>query len=387
METKRREYETNKVEAEAIRAAWEAETKQRAKEGHAPRTMPTEAMEPEAPEEPRLIVGDVTREKLASIHHKNPRGVVMVRDELAGLIGNFGRYGGEDASFYLSAHSGDIERVDRKTSGSTPGTRSALSIVGGIQPERLVELMLKRTNDGLVARFLTCWPDPVKRDWRPAPVDDAFPAAIFRRLRTLAMDTGDDGQPTPRALPLTAEASEVFGQWWIEQGAKAAAASGFFADFIGKAPGACGRLALVIECLEWAEGLNRPADGPASVSAASVARAARLIDDYFEPMARRVYADALEPAGDAAAARLLKAIKAKCADAIAEGREMPATLNERAVRREWGVEGLRDKEAVRVACAELAESGHLSPAPAAPGRRGPRAKDWIINPRLWSALQ
>jgi hypothetical protein len=72
-------------------------------------------------EEPRmetLFVCDVTTEKLAEILEENPRGVVMIRDELTGWVAGMDQYRakgrGSDRQFYLSAWAGEPVKVDRK---------------------------------------------------------------------------------------------------------------------------------------------------------------------------------------------------------------------------------------------------------------------------------
>jgi hypothetical protein len=54
--------------------------------------------EPEAPIKRRLVVSDVTIEKLAQVLEDNPRGTLVARDELAGWLGSFTRYKGSGAA-------------------------------------------------------------------------------------------------------------------------------------------------------------------------------------------------------------------------------------------------------------------------------------------------
>ncbi|VEJ45439.1 Uncharacterised protein [Bartonella vinsonii] len=56
----------------------------------------------------RLIVNDVTVEKLGELLKENPRGLLLVRDELASFLANLERkeYQSE-RSFYLTAFNGD----------------------------------------------------------------------------------------------------------------------------------------------------------------------------------------------------------------------------------------------------------------------------------------
>ena len=63
-----------------------------------------EALDPGNFIEPRLYATDPTIEKLAALLQVRPRGMLLLRDELAGLFANMGRYsGGSDRPFWLEA--------------------------------------------------------------------------------------------------------------------------------------------------------------------------------------------------------------------------------------------------------------------------------------------
>jgi hypothetical protein len=370
MAERKREHETRRVEAAAIREKWEAGAKEAAKKGQTASPMPAEADEPEEPRAPRMMVADATTEKLARIIADNPRGVISVRDELAGLLGNFGKYGGEDAPFYLQAYGGDFSPVDRVKGGTITAERAYLSIVGAIQPDKVQGLLSGRANDGLVSRFLPIWPDAAKRVWEVPAVDEVRAVSLFSRLRALSMDTDADGRLSPRALPLDPAASEIFAAWWKEQGGKTNEAAGFFSEFLGKSDGTCARLALVLELIEWAATGKVPDDGPRSVSADSVERACRFFAEYFEPMARRVYADASLPEAEQKAVALVKEIQ----------RRRVRQFNAREVYREWGIGGIGRAADVEAACNALIEGDCIAEAERPDNARGRRAKDYVVNP-------
>src|SRR5690606_22618176 len=133
----RREHEARRMDAQAAREKWEASAKEAAKHGRAAAPLPPEAEEPPEPQVPRLIVADVTPEKLAEMLAAHQRGLTLVRDELQALFGNFGKYGGgSDEPLYLSAYSGDFSPIDRKKGGTINAPRAFLSITGGIQPDK-----------------------------------------------------------------------------------------------------------------------------------------------------------------------------------------------------------------------------------------------------------
>ena len=81
---RRRQWKTDKLEAETRRAQWEAEAKEAVKKGHKPPLMPFDCEEPDPPHERRLIINDVTPEKLVRLAAANPFGLLHQRDEWPG---------------------------------------------------------------------------------------------------------------------------------------------------------------------------------------------------------------------------------------------------------------------------------------------------------------
>src|SRR5262249_32654150 len=65
----------------------------------------------------RCIVGDITTESLSIILDENPRGLVMVRDELAGMLASLNQYkqgAGHDRQWFLELWSQSLSVRDRK---------------------------------------------------------------------------------------------------------------------------------------------------------------------------------------------------------------------------------------------------------------------------------
>jgi hypothetical protein len=116
--------------------------------------------EPQKPPHRRLIVSDVTSERLAHILAENPPGVIAVYDELTQLLGSFDAYRpgkaviGRDRSLWLELYNGGRRSVDRVTSGHVEIPNWGASMVGGIQPGRLQGLISDLSDDGLLQRFI-----------------------------------------------------------------------------------------------------------------------------------------------------------------------------------------------------------------------------------------
>jgi Protein of unknown function (DUF3987) len=124
-----------------------------------------------APRKPaRCVINDATPEKVAEILSRDPSGALMVYDELAGWLEGFERYNaGQSArSFYLTSWNGGSFLKDRVGKGARDTDAEirvdnlALSVLGGIQPDRLANLH-DLTSDGLLQRFLPVLMPPAER--------------------------------------------------------------------------------------------------------------------------------------------------------------------------------------------------------------------------------
>ena len=118
----------------------------------------------------RHMVGNITMEKLGEIENQNNNGVLQFRDELSGFLASLEKDSEqEQRAFYLSGFNGTgSEMVDRIGRGSLFIENHCLSVMGGIQPDKL-EIYLEQTmrglgNDGLMQRFqMMVYPDPLPR--------------------------------------------------------------------------------------------------------------------------------------------------------------------------------------------------------------------------------
>jgi Protein of unknown function (DUF3987) len=367
----RRDFEADRQAAAETCEIWEAAVKAAMKKGEKRPGKPEAADEPEALTPARMVTSDSTREALAALFKSNPRGLILVRDELAGFIADFDKYGGGgEAAFYLSRFNGQALTIDRKRDGHVTVPRALLSIFGGIQPEPLRELLFKRADDGFVSRFLFAFPDPVRRA-RPAVRADMDTLKVaLRRLRHLAFAEGEDGRPVAKVTPLSREAAVVFEGWWQENGDEAADAMGFTAGALGKAPGVVARLALDLEYLDWAAG---PADAPEpeAVGELAIFRAITLFQDYFAPMARRVFGGADIGKDELRARALLRYAR----------RERLTVANVQELR---GVAGLRTTDDVKAALTVLEGAGWVRFMPTrGGGSKGRLRQEWGFNPDLW----
>jgi hypothetical protein len=348
---------------------------------------PSDADEPPRPTRPRVVTMDTSIEELQQMLAESPRGLFSVRDELAGWLGSFDRYGGKgsDRSFYLECWNGDAFVCDRVRYHNAPLRieRASLAIVGGIVPERLREV-LADVDDGLAARLIFVWPEPVpigplcNRSAADAAERRTMLHQSARRLRALEMGTDNYGEPAPRMLRLANDALPLFDEQRQDAMRRARLGSGLAAGWHGKNPGRILRLALVLEYLAWvARGDGSPE--PTIVSADTVVRAGGYID-YAATMLERTIGGLAIGRAEADAAQIARHMLAVAQRAPPLARLKP--LNERALYQTRGFTWARETKRRTEAFLVLQKAGWVR-SRQADGYGRPRG-DWEVNPRIVS---
>ncbi len=169
-----------------------------------------------APSRERIDIDDATMEVLPLILADNPRGLVMVRDELSALVLGLNQYkggkGGTGRSNALKIWSGDKivkDRVNHENGIPIRCPHPMLTIVGGLTPDMLGELADPRGRaDGFIDRFLLAYPDPLPvADWSgrgiPEDVADDW-RSLIARLWMRELDV-KDGRSMPHVAYFTPE--------------------------------------------------------------------------------------------------------------------------------------------------------------------------------------
>lgn len=263
----------------------------------------------------RYVVADATYEKLGEIFVSNPGGVLSVRDEMRGLFLHLSREESATArAFYLQAWSGGSYHFDRIGRGTVSVEDARLSMIGGIQPGPLSDLVLQTrrgaADDGMIERFLIAWPDSPgpwrdvdrlpdteakRKVWEAFHYLDGVTAEALRA----EVEIGFDG--APRGLPFLRfadDAREAFAEWRADlegklRGAEVEGLEGALAKFRHHVPALALALHVVDGCV-----------GP--VTLATTMRALALAE-YFESHARRLHASGRRVAVRAARGILDKA--------------------------------------------------------------------------------
>lgn len=368
-----REHRTRKQEAHEIRERWEAEVKKAVKDGLAPPLEPAGARDPDTLARRRVLTTEPTTEKAGRLAADNPRGLLLLRDELAGWLGAMDRYsggGGADRAFWLQAYGGRRWLPDRVKDGErgVEVPHLTFGILGGIQPDRVASLLMAGDDDGLTARFLLAWPAPRKptRPRNAPPV--GYLADALRRLEALPWTP-----PEPMTLPFSGAAAAAMQEWREEAAALEADAAGLFLSWLGKLPGFALRLAVVFQHLDWLA--RNGGDPPVEIDADAMARACGFLSEYAVPMARRVFGAAALPEAERDGRRLARWYLRQ--------NPRPEKLNAKALRRMAGGPGIPTAERMDAALAEMGAAGWCRPAPArAADMPGRTRKDWTMNPAL-----
>ncbi len=258
-------------------------------------------VEPGAP--PKLLAADATVEALGAALADNPRGIAIVLDELAALLGGMDKYkrGNSDEAFYLSAYGGLPHTIDRKTGEpkSIFVPRCALSIVGGIQPGKAQRALdAERRSSGFVQRLLFCWPPRRPYRWtddEPRGLTLHNYTALVEKL--YGLEEGDTG---PEIIKLSPEARQAFKAWTVEHAKQSRGMSSDLAAAMSKLREIPARIGIVLHEIEIVTG-RHPAGEP--MAADTISRAI-VIARWFRREAERVYA--LLEADSLAAAEIIQ---------------------------------------------------------------------------------
>lgn len=301
------------------------------------------------PPTPRLTTNNATVEKLGELLNENPNGLLIVRDELSGLIKRISQEEHQDErAFYLECYKGygpyTFDRIGR---GTVRVENCILSLLGGIQPAKigpLVRSVIRGDgNDGLLQRFqLAVWPN-LKKEFR---YNDRKPDLQARQKvediarRLYAMPMPKPGEK-PKGYHFDADAQKMFIQWLEENENKARSGeeSNLMESYRIKLTKTVVSLALIFALID------DDAEGEL-VKASSLAMALEWAD-YLLTHAKKLYA--IGETTPYQGARLI----------IARRSQLPEKFTPRDVQRK-GWAGLDEIEDVKEALECLVEYGHIT---------------------------
>lgn len=322
----------------------------------------------ELPPCPRLIVNDATVEKLGELLNENRNGLLLIRDELPGFLARMEdqECQGERA-FYLESFNGDgAFTFDRIGRGTVRIEVCTVSIIGGVQPSRIVPLVKGAvsgtSNDGLLQRLqMTVWPDASSSwQWIDRSPDAAARIAVDRIFRD-ARDVPGAEDRQPRILHFEPAAQDAFREWLegIQTEARSKTLPSALESHILKMPKTVASLALIFDLIEG--------DGDDLIGDTAILRALGWAD-YLRTHANRLYGAGQTMAEEGA--RLI----------VERRGNIPEAFTVRDIqRKQWT--GLTDRDAV-VSSIESLLSTHHCREVAGSNSTGRPSTLYVWNPHL-----
>ena len=286
---------------DAILAAEHAQAMERWQD-EANRTGPdNKKTKPTLPPKPgRIDVDDITMESVPTRLADNPRGLIMLRDELTALLHGMNQYKGgkgNDRSIALKIWSGDAIKKDRVSDVSGIPVRCdhpCMSILGGLPPAMLGCLQdAKGSADGFVDRFLFTYPDPIPvPEWSDRGIpEDAVNGwcEVVAGLWARPMNC-QEGRSVPHVARFTPGGEAAWQALYDAHAAEMNAPD--FSPALrgpwGKLREYAGRLALILACLDHAADPTSAVSEIPAVGPELVEGAWQLVA-YFKNHARRVH--------------------------------------------------------------------------------------------------
>lgn len=236
---------------------------------------------PAQPQPLRIIVSDITSQKLVRTCADRPRGVLCYLDEMNGWTRKISdKNGGEDRSTWVRSFEGKRYEMDRVGVGSIVAENLAVSIYGNLQPLVLKRELEGLATDGLIQRFIPVIPNTrLTKRGNPMPENQTSKAQwensirLIYSLPTITYELSEEGYHFFRAF-----------QGWYEgqkQAEYVSQTSDVYMTAFGKLEGIAGRLMMVWHLLE------EPFSN--KVSASVVKRVCQFVRFYLIPSLRYAF--------------------------------------------------------------------------------------------------
>jgi hypothetical protein len=246
--------------------------------------------EPNSPAVQQLISMDSTMEALQEILLFNNRGVIKLHDELLGFVKGMNQYrAGADRQYWLSIWSNEPIIINRKGKDPIQLPKPFVSILGGIQPDMIEEIIKAERegsgNDGFIDRFLFCYPDPVPSNWTDEDVSEevveGYCDVIFKLYNSLDVDK-------PKKVTLSPEAKEAFTLWYdiTEDETNGAGFPELLKGVWKKLKGLHPRIMLIMHMLKWASNSHTV---KIDIIDEEIVVYTNYIMDYFKTQVKKVF--------------------------------------------------------------------------------------------------
>jgi len=235
----------------------------------------------------QYIVKDITPEALTPVHAINQRGLMYSRDELKGMIDDFGKYtGGKsgEQSNLLSSYTRVAMVTNRKGGGKDSVLRierPCIFVFGGMQPDLIPTLAAdNRAENGFLSRFCNVWPDHADK---PDYNKNSVPGELLKRWNDYIV--GLTTIPQADNITLSVEAENLYKDWFDKNaGISNREDSGYLKGVYGKLDIKALRLAVIIYGMNLQNGRLYTKQITGEEMAAAIS-----ITEYFRATALKVY--------------------------------------------------------------------------------------------------
>lgn len=230
------------------------------------------------PKSKRKVVDVATSEALQDVLENNTSGLLCLQDELSGLFGRIEKYGGKgggaDRAFWLRLYNGGQYSVDRVNRGSFMIENASVVLVGGIQPDKLLEIASGTADDGMLQRIT-----PVFLSRATVGRDEPIPDVVGRYNQLIADLAGHGSGFMGHSYIRFSKDAQAYRAEMEKTNVALMGVDTFNTKLsarFGKYDGLFARLCVVFHCIETVGGNIR-----SEVSLATAERVGRLLYDYI----------------------------------------------------------------------------------------------------------
>jgi hypothetical protein len=250
--------------------------------------------EPTPPRQKIHYTTDATLEGLHEIMLHNPNGTLLERHELIGFFKDFNKYRkGSDEEAYIQMYDGEDVPLKRTGKDQLFIYNPALTILGGLQPEKLEEIPKSSVDNGLMNRFLCVFPETTPKEHSDEPMSPTHTQTwgnAINKLLAISENYTASGHLLPSYLHLNKTSKELYSNFTktlTNECNKPQNAP--YKGSLGKLDMTVGRLALIIELLDFACSSSSYTQPPNEISARSMQSAITLCE-YFKEQQKKMLA-------------------------------------------------------------------------------------------------
>lgn len=227
---------------------------------------------PEPPTRKVHITEDATIEAIAKIIKDNPKGLLVLRDEISGFLKTLDSSGKEEyRGFFLQGWSSGSKNIDRVGSGHLYIPKLTLGILGNIQPSILkpyiYETVKGKKADGLLQRFqLLVYAEPLEIkgvDRTPNKLArDDFDSVIKYIVEAEEFEGAETNDYNKQPFySYSKEAQEQYTKWYIKISEEARNSENeALESHLAKYANLINALALIFHICELSKGYDRNGD-------------------------------------------------------------------------------------------------------------------------------